>query len=62
VEGRIEAVMNALPSDSELIESEPATVEQIVLAHTMDHIEYVRLRLERQDEKGPKGGMVYWEL
>ena len=40
--GRIEAVMDALPSDLELIEAEPATEEQISLAHTMDHIEYVR--------------------
>jgi acetoin utilization deacetylase AcuC-like enzyme len=42
VAGRIEAVMNALPSDLELIEAEPATEAQIALAHTMDHIEYVR--------------------
>jgi hypothetical protein len=42
VAGRIEAVMNALPSDLDLIEAEPATEAQIALAHTMDHIEYVR--------------------
>jgi acetoin utilization deacetylase AcuC-like enzyme len=42
VAGRIEAVMNALPSDLELIEAEPATEAQIALAHTLDHIEYVR--------------------
>jgi acetoin utilization deacetylase AcuC-like enzyme len=40
--GRIEAVMNALPADTELIEADPATEAQIALAHTMDHIEYVR--------------------
>lgn len=34
--------MNALPLDLELIEAEPATEAQIALAHTMDHIEYVR--------------------
>jgi acetoin utilization deacetylase AcuC-like enzyme len=39
--GRIEAVMNALPSGMELIEAEPATEAQIKLAHTMEHIEYV---------------------
>lgn len=40
--GRIEAVMNALPAETELVEAEPATEAQIELAHTMDHIEYVR--------------------
>ena len=40
--GRIEAVMNALPSELELIEAEPATEAQIALAHTMEHIEFVR--------------------
>ena len=40
--GRIEAVMNALPADVELIEADPATETQIALAHTMDHIDEVR--------------------
>jgi acetoin utilization deacetylase AcuC-like enzyme len=40
--GRIEAVMNALPADVELIDAEPATVAQIALAHTLEHIEFVR--------------------
>lgn len=40
--GRIEAVMNALPAGAELIEAEPATEAQIALAHTMEHIEFVR--------------------
>ena len=40
--GRIEAVMNALPEGTELIEAEPAAEEQIALAHTMEHIESVR--------------------
>ena len=40
--GRIEAVMNALPGDTELVEAEPATEMQIGLAHTMEHIESVR--------------------
>jgi acetoin utilization deacetylase AcuC-like enzyme len=40
--GRIEAVINALPADAELIEAEPATEAQIALAHTMEHIEFVR--------------------
>ena len=42
VAGRIEAVMNALPAGTELIEAEPASEAQIALAHTMDYIEYVR--------------------
>jgi len=42
VAGRIEAVMNALPSDLELIEAEPATEVQIALAHTMDQSTYAR--------------------
>ncbi len=41
-EGRIEAVMNALPRGVELIEAEPATEAQIGLAHTPEHIESVR--------------------
>ncbi|BBO80469.1 hypothetical protein DSCO28_10350 [Desulfosarcina ovata subsp. sediminis] len=40
--GRIEAVMNALPAGTELIEAEPATEAQIALAHTIEHIEFVR--------------------
>lgn len=40
--GRIEAVMNALPADVQLVEAEPATGEQIALAHTEEHIESVR--------------------
>ncbi len=40
--GRIEAVMNALPGDTELVEAEPATEIQIGLAHTTEHIETVR--------------------
>lgn len=40
--GRMEAVMNALPKDSELVEAEPATLQQIALAHSPDHIEQVR--------------------
>jgi acetoin utilization deacetylase AcuC-like enzyme len=40
--GRIEAVMNALPTDVELVEAEPATASQIALAHTEDHINTVR--------------------
>lgn len=40
--GRIEAVMNALPPGTELIEAEPATEAQIALAHTMDQIRSVR--------------------
>ena len=40
--GRIEAVMNALPAGTELIEAEPATEAQIARAHTMAHIESVR--------------------
>jgi acetoin utilization deacetylase AcuC-like enzyme len=40
--GRIEAVMNALPADSQLIEAEPASGAQIGLAHTKAHIESVR--------------------
>ncbi len=40
--GRIEAVMNALPAGAQLIEAEPATEAQIALAHTMEHIEFVR--------------------
>ncbi len=40
--GRIEAVMNALPPDVELVEAEPATEAQIALAHSPEHIESVR--------------------
>ena len=40
--GRIEAVMNALPGDAELVEAEPATEAQIGLAHTAEHIDSVR--------------------
>lgn len=40
--GRIEAVMNALPPDVELVEAEPATESQIALAHTAGHIDDVR--------------------
>ena len=40
--GRIEAVMNALPGKTELVEAEPATEFQIGLAHTAEHIESVR--------------------
>jgi acetoin utilization deacetylase AcuC-like enzyme len=40
--GRIEAVINALPANTELIEAEPATEAQIALAHTTGHIESVR--------------------
>lgn len=40
--GRIEAVMNALPGDVELIEAEPATERQIGHAHTADHIDSVK--------------------
>ena len=40
--GRIEAAMNALPADVELIEADPATETQIALAHTKDHIDEVR--------------------
>ncbi len=40
--GRIEAVMNALPANTELIEAEPAAEAQITLAHTKEHIEFVR--------------------
>jgi acetoin utilization deacetylase AcuC-like enzyme len=41
-EGRMQAIMNALPRESELVEAEPATLQQIALAHTPDHIERVR--------------------
>ncbi len=40
--GRIEAVMNALPENTQLIEAEPATEAQLALAHTAGHIERVR--------------------
>ncbi len=40
--GRIEAVMNALPRNTQLIEAEPATAAQLSLAHTPGHIERVR--------------------
>jgi acetoin utilization deacetylase AcuC-like enzyme len=40
--GRIEAVMNALPPDVELVEAEPADESQIALAHTAGHIDDVR--------------------
>lgn len=40
--GRIEAVMNALPPDAEMVEAEPATESQIALAHTAGHIDAVR--------------------
>jgi hypothetical protein len=39
--GRIEAVINALPADTQLIDAEPATEAQIALANTMEHIDYV---------------------
>ena len=40
--GRMEAVMNALPKNAELVEAEPATEQQLLLAHTPDHIDWVR--------------------
>jgi len=40
--GRMEAVINALPAGTELIEAQPATEAQIALAHTLEHIEFVR--------------------
>ncbi len=40
--GRMEAVMKALPKDAELVEAEPATEQQLLLAHTPDHIDWVR--------------------
>jgi acetoin utilization deacetylase AcuC-like enzyme len=40
--GRMEAVMNELPKQSVLVEAEPATESQLLLAHTPDHIDRVR--------------------
>lgn len=40
--GRMEAVIESLPGNSEFVAPEPATREQLELAHTRDHINDVR--------------------
>ena len=40
--GRMEAIINSLPSHAEIIEPVPATLEQIGLAHSEGHINDVR--------------------
>jgi acetoin utilization deacetylase AcuC-like enzyme len=40
--GRIEAITNSLPLDIELVEPQPATLEQLRLAHSISHINNVR--------------------
>lgn len=40
--GRMESVIHALPDHAEIIEPEPATEKQILLAHTQSHINDIR--------------------
>ncbi len=40
--GRMEAIMTHLPPDSEVVEPQPARMEQLELAHTRRHIHEVR--------------------
>jgi acetoin utilization deacetylase AcuC-like enzyme len=40
--GRVEAIIDALPEGTQLIEAEPASDAQLALAHTAAHIESVR--------------------
>ncbi len=41
-EGRMEAVLAALPKETEFIPPSPATREQLAAAHTLDHIDAVK--------------------
>ncbi len=41
-EGRMEAIVAALPTDTDFIAAEPAAMEQLELAHTVDHINDVK--------------------
>jgi len=40
--GRMEAIVQSLPTDAEIITPPPATEEQILLAHTKSHVRSVR--------------------
>ena len=40
--GRIQAIVKALPTDLPFVEPEPASYEQINLAHTADHIRMIK--------------------
>ncbi len=42
--GRIEAVLQELPKDTELVEPAEATEDEILAAHTKKHVESVRMR------------------
>jgi acetoin utilization deacetylase AcuC-like enzyme len=39
--GRMEAIVDRLPSHADIVEAEPASVQQILLAHSNSHIESV---------------------
>jgi len=40
--GRMESIVAALPTDTDYINAEPASVEQLLLAHSLDHINDVK--------------------
>ena len=40
--GRMESIIAALPTDTDFIDAEPATIDQLELAHTIDHINDVK--------------------
>ncbi len=40
--GRMEAITNSLPTDTTMLEPEPATEKQLRLAHSMSHIQTVK--------------------